>query len=343
MLHPAIGTDPFSRTLSRIVPHGNGATGGTMRTFAVSALREPPFPARRHDSTDLVAGESTAWVQDFGLIGSGHRLSRLRRADAAGLAGRAIPDGPVDRVRLLADLISWLFVMDDACDDDGLGGAPTRLAPVVAGLLDVLDRHGEGASAPESGGALGAALHDLCRRVRAHGRSALLLRFVSRVRDYLLALLWEATNREHGRVPAVAEYVQMRRHTGAVHPSLALTDLALDGLPGAAVRSDPALLAVDTLAADLVCWCNDVFSYGKERAAPDGHNLVTVIARESGHDEDAALRAAADRFNDTLSAYLVAEQRLLALDDPTARTVVTARRNWIRATYDWSLVAARYA
>ncbi|MFC0504542.1 terpene synthase family protein [Micromonospora costi] len=314
-----------------------------MRTFAVSALREPPFPARRHDSTYLAADESTAWAQTFGLIDSGHRLSRLRRADAAGLAGRACPDGSEDGLRLLTDLISWLFVMDDACDEDGLGAAPTRLAPVVAALLDVLDRHGDGTPRDGDDGALGAALHDLCRRVRAHGRSAVLLRFVSRLRDYLLALLWEATNREHGRAPGVAEYVQMRRHTGAVHPSFALTDLALNGLPGASVRSDPALLAVDTLAADLVCWCNDVFSYGKERGAPDGHNLVTVIARESGQDEDAALRAAADRFNRTLTAYLAAEARVLATDDPGVASVIAARRNWIRATYDWSMVAARYA
>ncbi|MFD0788691.1 hypothetical protein ACFQZ8_32645, partial [Micromonospora azadirachtae] len=74
--------------------------GHTMRTFAVSALREPPFPARRHDTTDRLAGESTAWALSFGLIDSGHRMSRLRRADAAGLAGRAAPDGPVDEVRL---------------------------------------------------------------------------------------------------------------------------------------------------------------------------------------------------------------------------------------------------
>ncbi|WBB67310.1 terpene synthase [Micromonospora sp. WMMD812] len=314
-----------------------------MRTFAVSALREPPFPARRHEGSDVVAGETTAWAESFGLIGSGHRLSRLRRADAAGLAGRAYPDGPLDRLRLLTDLISWLFVMDDACDEDGLGDAPTRLAPVVAALLDVLDRHGEATAAPADAGPLGAALHDLCRRVRARGHSPLLLRFVARLRDYLLALLWEAANREHRRAPGVAEYVQMRRHTGGVHPSFALTDLALDGLPGAALRSDPALLAVDTLAADLVCWCNDVFSYGKERAAPDGHNLVTVIARESGRDEAGALRAAADRFNDALAAYLVAETDLLATGEAALRPVLAARRNWIRATYDWSLVAARYA
>ncbi|MDO3704682.1 terpene synthase [Micromonospora sp. C28SCA-DRY-2] len=313
-----------------------------MRTFAVSALREPPFPAGRHDSTDLVARQSIEWARDFGLIDSGQRL---RRADVAGLAGRACPDGPVERLRLLSDLVAWLFVVDDACDEDGLGEAPTRLAPTVAALLDVLDRHGDPAAPlPTAAGPLGDALDDLCRRVRAAGAPAMLLRFAAQVRDYLLALLWEAANRERERVPGLAEYVQMRRHTGAVGPSLTLTELALGGHPAADRRTEPALVALDLLAMDLVCWCNDVFSYGKERrSAPDGHNLVTVIARETGGDEEAALRAAADRFNDALAAYLAAEATLRCQGDAELHPALVARRNWIRATYDWSLVAARYA
>ncbi|MEH1099324.1 terpene synthase family protein [Micromonospora sp. CPCC 205561] len=294
-----------------------------------------------------MAQQSIEWALSQGLINSGHRLRRLRGADPAGLAGRACPEGPTDRLRLLADLISWLFVMDDACDEDGLGAAPTLLAPTVAALLDVLDVHGASTDGPAAAtaGPPGEALGDLCRRVSAAGTPALLLRFVGGVRDYLLALLWEAANREHGRVPEVAEYVQMRRHTGAVHPSFALTELAIGTLSGAASRTDPALVALDLLAADLVCWCNDLFSYGKENLdQADVHNLVVVIAGgRSGRDESSALRAAADRFNESLSAYLTTEAALLASGDDDLRSAVTARRNWIRATYDWSLAAARYA
>ncbi|MDG4796597.1 terpene synthase [Micromonospora sp. WMMD1082] len=312
-----------------------------MRSFAVSALREPPFPGPRHDGTERVARESADWAQDLGLISNGQRL---RRADAAGLAGRACPRAPLDRLRMLTDLISWLFVMDDACDEDGLGADPTRLAPTVAALLDVLDRQGAPGPVPAgAAGALGLGLADLCRRVRAHRRPAVLLRFTAAMREYLLALLWEAANREHGRVPPVDEYVQMRRHTGGVYPSLTLTDLALDGFPPASRRADPGWAALESLAADLICWCNDVFSYDKEQQdGPDAHNLITVLTRETG-DESAALRAAADRFNDRLDAYLVAENDLLASHGDALRPALDTRRNWIRGTYDWSRAAARYA
>lgn len=316
-----------------------------MRSFAVSALREPPFPARRHAAVELVAGESTGWARDLGLVATAGRLRRLRGAGPAELAGRACPDAPVDRLRLLADLISWLFVMDDACDEDGLGASPTRLAPTVADLLEVLDRHGDPtAPRPVEAGPLGIGLDDLCRRVRALDRPALLLRLISQLREYLLALLWEAANREHRRVPGVAEYVQMRRHTGGARPSFTLTDLTYDGLPGAGRRADPALAALDGLATDLVCWCNDLFSYGKElSSAPDVHNLVTTIARESRQGEEAALRAAADRFNAGLATYAEREAALTGAGDESVRAFLVTRRNWIRATYDWSLTVSRYA
>lgn len=313
-----------------------------MRSFAVSALREPPFPGRRHPRATQVARQSARWAAQTGLTGGAASRRRLAGAAVAELAGRACPDAPDDRFRLLTDLITWLFAVDDACDEDGLGATPTRLAPTVAGLLDVLDRHGDPVP-PATAGPRGLALHDLCRRVRAHARPAVLLAFTGQLREYLLALLWEAANREHRRVPGVAEYVQMRRHTGGVHPSFTLTDLAYDDAPGVD-RTDPALTALETLAADLVCWCNDVFSYRKEgRLTGDGHNLVTAIAGEQGRHEEAALRAAADLFNRALAAYTERETAVLATADPATRRFAAARRCWIRATYDWSLGAARYA
>ncbi|TDB76108.1 terpene synthase [Micromonospora sp. KC723] len=314
-----------------------------MLSTAMSALHEPPFVAARHPGTDEVAAQSLAWAGRLGLVDAGPRQRRLGRAAAAELAGRTCPAAPLDRLRLLTDLITWLFVMDDACDEDGLGTEAARLAPVVAALLDVLDRIGgpdeetRGAAGP-----LGSALADICRRVRDQHRPALLLRLVSQLREYLLALLWEAANRERRRVPGLTEYVQMRRHTGGARPSLTLTDLAYDGQPGVGRRSAPEVLALDDLTTDLVCWCNDLFSHRKERRAEsDAQNLVTVLAAQAGLDGDSAFRVAADRFNEGLARYLARDSALAA--DPALASFLAARRAWIRATYDWSLRADRYA
>jgi hypothetical protein len=316
-----------------------------MRRFAAAALLGPPFPARVNQHARTVGDRSAAWAAELGLVSTTDRARRLDRANASDLAGRACPDAEPDQLGLLTDLFTWLFAFDDSCDDDGLGMDPARLSPVVAGLLGVLDTLGA-AAAPallNATGPAGAALHDLCRRVREQGRPSLLLRFTGQFRDYLLALLWEATNREHHRVPGVAEYVQLRRHTGAVFPSFTLTDIAHGAEPTSERLADPDLSMLDALAADLVCWCNDVFSYDKERRLEqDGHNLTMAIARETGQDEDAALAESARRFNAGLTAYAGLEATVLAGDDPDLARFAAARRCWIRGTYDWSMRAGRY-
>lgn len=317
-----------------------------MRSFAVGALIAPPFPARLNPHAAEAARRSARWATELGLIVTSEAARRLDQANAGDLAGRTCPDAEPDRLDLLTDLITWLFAFDDACDDDGLGADPGRLSPVVSQLLDVLDLLG--GTAPTAlltaAGPTGAGLHDLCRRLRASDHPDLLVRFAAQFRDYLLALLWEAANREHHRVPAVAEYIQMRRHTGAVHPSFTLTDHARDARPGWSALADPRLSALDRLAADLVCWCNDVFSYGKERRLEqDGHNLTLVIARETGQDEQTALTEAAGRFNAGLQTYREWEVSLLDGAEPAVERFVAGRRAWIRATYDWSMSASRYA
>ncbi|MFC7548496.1 terpene synthase [Plantactinospora sp. GCM10030261] len=316
-----------------------------MRTLAAAALTEPPFPAQINEHVPAVARASAGWAADFGLVATtddGHRLSR---ANAAELAGRACPDAEPERLALLSDLITWLFAFDDRCDEDGLGADPGRLGPVVARLLDIVDLIGD--EAPDhllvAAGPTGAALHDLGRRVRGQSPPGILLRFTSELRDYLLALLWEAANRAQRRVPAVSEYVQMRRHTGAVYPSLTLTDAAYGAEPGVGWLADSRLLKLEQVAVDLVCWCNDVFSYTKERVTgSDGHNLAAAVAAETGLAEASALTDVAHRYNDALKMFLRLEQEVLADGDHQVIRFVDARRCWIRGTYDWSLSAARY-
>lgn len=320
-----------------------------MRAFAARALVPPPFPVDAHPEAAQLAARSLAWASGLGLTSTEAGLERLRRANAADLAARACPHGAVDRVQLLSDLVTWLFAFDDRCDEDELGTDPGRLAPVLTPLLDTLDLLGapptEAAGAAQSAEPVGAAaqgLHDLCKRVRSLGRPTALLRFATTMRQYLVALLWEASNRQQKRVPRLTEYVQMRRHTGAVLPAFTLTDLVGGGFPGAVERATPAVARLDLLAADLVCWCNDVFSYGKERGH-GGHNLAAVIVADTGCAEDAALAEAAARFNAGLATYSRIEAEVLrGADQPLAR-MVQARRHWLRGTYDWSMSAGRYA
>ncbi|MDG4765376.1 terpene synthase [Solwaraspora sp. WMMD406] len=302
----------------------------------------PPFRSRLNPHHPTVAMESLSWAARFGLTADPTTTGRLGRANAAELASRAGPAAGKDGLRLLSDLITWLFALDDVCDEDGSGADPGRLSPLLSPLMQTLDHLGDDvAGCSASPPPLAAALGDICRRIRQQGHPGTLLRFAALLHHYLFALIWEAGNRHDGRVPAVAEYVQMRRHSGAVLPSFALTDLAVDGLPQTRHRVDQRLVRLNTVAADLVCWCNDLFSYSKEYGH-DPHNLATVIAYETGHDPAAALVEAADRFNDGLALYLRLERDVLTDAPPAVVRYVDTRRCWIRGTYDWSRNSTRY-
>ncbi|MFY1699244.1 MULTISPECIES: bifunctional terpene synthase/polyprenyl synthetase family protein [unclassified Solwaraspora] len=313
-----------------------------MPAFAPTSVVAPPFRPRTNPHLPTLAAQSIQWAQRFALTANASIAARLGQANAAELAARAAPGAELTHAQLLSDLITWLFALDDVCDEDGGGADPCRISPLISPLMQVLERYG----VPAAGSAtdqepLAAALADLCHRVRRLRRPGALLRFTASLHHYLFALLWEASNRQQGRVPAVAEYIQMRRHTGAVLPSFALTDLAENGLPHSRHRVDPRLAELNTVAADLVCWCNDLFSYAKEHHQ-DPHNLAVVIAHETGRGAAAGLAEASTRFTDSLALYLRLEAEVLIDAPPAVERLVAARRHWIRGTYDWSVNSHRY-
>jgi len=170
-----------------------------MRTLVTTTLIGPPFVPQVNPYAVEVGARSARWAAEFGLVTGAEAATRLSRANAADLAGRACPDAEPEQLALLTDLVTWLFAFDDNCDDDGLGADPTRLSPAVARLLDVLDLLGGEAPAwsVTAAGPIGVALYDLCRRGRPPGPPRLLLRVTPPRRDYLLAPVWGAAHTPH--------------------------------------------------------------------------------------------------------------------------------------------------
>lgn len=312
-----------------------------MRGYATTALTTPPFPSRLHPDASEVAAHTVRWAERVGLAATAEEVERLRGCQTGEFAARVCPDAPAAAADLFADLASWFFTLDDQWDEGDRGRDPGLLAPVIAELMEVLDRLGEGEAL---GPPAARALHDLCRRVRAAGSAGHLHWFTARVRDYLFALGWESSNRAQQRVPTVAEYAHLRRHTSGVAASLVVADLAHGVAVVEGRLTDPNLGGLDRLVTDWVAWCNDVFSYAKERdRGAAAHNLVTVLMRETGCTEPEGLAEAAARCNGRLAEYLAAEQVALAGGDAEVARMIGARRCFLRGAYDWSVGTYRYA
>ncbi len=311
-----------------------------------------PFPPEVNPHVDAVHEHTVAWAQEFGLAKDESGFERIRGSKFARLVARAYPSSPRDELAIVADWNTWLFLLDDECDEAGIGKRPDRLAVLHARCFEVLcgqalDRLSMPLR-PRPGRAdvpLLRALHELRGRMEAHMPPAWLYRFSVSVAEYFDAAVWEAGNRERGAWPNAATYVQMRPYTGALYTVLDLIDLTEKAILPLVVRKHPVYQALILITNNVVCWCNDLFSLPKERAHGDMHNLALILQ----HQEDISLQQAVHRV-----AGLVEQEveRFIALEndlpsfgaeaDGLVRRFVRVLRAWMRGNLDWSYESGRY-
>jgi hypothetical protein len=299
-----------------------------------------PFPAGMNPHAITVEHATIAWATHMGLIQHATDAERFLRLQYGTLMARAYPNAPLPALQLISDWNTWLFLLDDQCDEAGLGLAPDRLAVVHATLLDIL--HG---GSPQQQIPLNLALCDLATRLQAYADSPWLDRFRQQVAEYFKANIWEAKNRARHRVPNLTTYLAMRPYTGAVYTYLALIEFAgqLD-LP-AAVHTHSIVRQLMEMTNNIICWANDLMSLDKELRHGDVHNLVLVLHHEQNHSIPKAIRLVATMHDVEVRRFqtLVASlPSFTAAVDADLQHYVMGLQLWIRANMDWSVATARY-
>ncbi|XXY48145.1 terpene synthase [Sorangium sp. So ce269] len=300
-----------------------------------------PFGSEISPHAAAVDRGSSEWAKKFELIKRNGALDLGWSLEYGLLAARAYPRAERESLQIAADWVSWLFLMDDECDETGVGGDPDRLMRVHERLLAVL----RGAPPSTNDNQLVHSLHDLRTRMAERDSSAWLARFAHAVEEYFAANRWEARNRMLGIVPNVADYQAMRAHTGAVFACFELTQLT-DGirLPPE-VRQHAGVQRLALLANCVICWCNDILSANKESKQGDVHNLVIVLQNEHSLSSDEAVREAVRVHNGTVRAFVEQAAGLESFGpevDAELSRYVDCLRYWMRANLDWSWTALRY-
>src|SRR5437867_1525463 len=97
-----------------------------------------PIPQRTSPYVEDVERHTLAWVQHFNLVPEGVAAYRFRMAQFGSLAASTYPHAAHDVLYLLADWCSWLFILDDHCDELGVGKRPDALAAMHRRLLAIL-------------------------------------------------------------------------------------------------------------------------------------------------------------------------------------------------------------
>jgi hypothetical protein len=215
---------------------------------------------------------------------------------------------------------------------------------------------------------LKGALYDVRDRMKGYGSEEWRKHFAPRWRAhfaegmeaYFAGCVWEAHNKIREAIPTVETYVEKRRATGAVQPSFELAGV-LGLLPpmNPNALDDERVQKLSALANDVITLFNDLISLEKEKQVGDMHNLVFIIMKREGCDEETARKRVAKLHDETVREF---EQRSKEFEtqvlqpsdegklvedwDPKdtqgVREYIDVLRCWMASNMEWSLMTERY-
>lgn len=300
-----------------------------------------PFGEEISPYADDVDRHVVDWAHYFGLPGDEIGATRLGQAKVGRLAGRTAPRASKEALKLLADWQMWLFIFDDQhCDESATGADLNRLSQLVTAFMLVLDNAGD---SRYRDGPFTAALGDLIDRLGSMATEPQAGRFITAVRGYFLAQFWEAGHRAVDQPAGLAEYMAMRRHSGAVPTCMALIDVA-DGFE---LRSDlfwrADVRALSDIAVNVTCWANDILSFPKEAERSLAvHSLPAVLASERRLPMHEAIAVAAAMHDCEVARYIETEEATRDAAGPELLGYLDGLRSWMAGNFYWSLETGRY-
>lgn len=302
---------------------------------------ECPFPELISPYADVVHEHTLEWVRAHAMVKDKKAFEHLRKSKFGRLASRAYPDAPLDRLKIVSDWNTWLFVLDDQCDECGLGKHPKALAVVHNRCLEILC----GQSPGPNDLPLVYALHDIYRRLKPLATQAWLTRFAKSASEYFEATQWEAQNRFDQHWPDTSSYIRMRPYTGGLYTDIELIEITEGIELPCIVRSHPRLIQLINITNNVVCWSNDIISLRKEKAHGDMHNLALIMNHESNCSLQEVLNQVKLLIENQIDRFIRFETQLPRFgrhhDQDIAR-FVRVLKSWMRGNLDWAYESERY-
>jgi 5-epi-alpha-selinene synthase len=307
------------------------ASGGAPRLFC-------PFAPAVSPHATVVQEASLRWARTFGLVASDGALRSLGASKIGWLVARAFPEGSREVLQIAADWTTLFCLLDDLTEAPG--ASPVHVAAYLSRLLEVL---ASGAALPGDAPAAHALL-DLRRRLDPIAPPGWMTRFVARIEEIAVGFSWEAIHRARRVRPDLSMYLVMREITVGIYPQLELGELACSLTLPAEAREHPTVRRLAAAAVNAVGWSNDIFTYEKEIAQGEVHNLIEVLRVTTGSSLAEAVAAAVAKHDAEVRTFLELERRLPSFGDADAdvRRYVAILRSWIRGHLDWAHETGRY-
>jgi len=302
-----------------------------------------PFDSALSPFGEESQAHTVEWMSCYELLADYESFARMAGSGCGRLAARAYADATLDDLTIVSDWNAWLMVIDDKCDEEGIGRDPQKLRHLHETCIRVL----RGAPPSRLDIPLTRALRDLRDRLYSRMPDSWMARFTRDVADYFEANQWEANNRARGTWPSPETYIRMRPYTGALYTVFDLIEMTERAVVPIEVREHPTMRQLMALASDVVCWHNDIASIQKERQHGDMHNLGLILQRKEQLSLQDALAKVGRMADSHVRRFIELEKGLDSFDTPEAdsmaQRVVLGLRRWMRANFDWSHESGRFS
>ncbi|WP_433194596.1 polyprenyl synthetase family protein [Nocardia sp. CA-107356] len=297
-----------------------------MTAYARSILdRRTPRPTASRPSTqspqahgDVFPQEVMRWLRGWlvetGLVVTPAELDHRRWAGTFRIpAAQAL--APVDAARGQAavGLAVLSLVWDDLFEDPRLTD-PEAVTALRRGLVATLRQDPDKLWRP---GAIPTAWASLWPRLRAGRSSRWQERFLDSLEEWFEACEREAHHRIDGYIPATADYLPLRKSTGAFDSMIACLEVYQDRELPSKLRSHPVVRRLEELLFKVSFAENDLVSLDRDEADHVPYNLVRAIRHETGCTRGEAVEQVQRQVSehrtqiDAVTRYLPALLRVL--------------------------------
>lgn len=294
------------------------------------------FSIHCNPKVETAVEESKSWLFEHGQLGE-KRKNAFRGLRAGELTSMCYPYAEFDRLRVCCDFMNYLFHLDDLSDDMTHLGT-RRIADDVMNTLYCPNSY-------ESNSRVSTLTRDFWKRLIKDGSPGAQQRFMSTMDTFFQAITIQAKDRRDGVIPDLDSYISVRRDTSGCKPCWALTEYAngLD-IPDEVIEH-PVVEALGEAANDLVTWSNDVFSYNREQAKGDTHNMIVILMKHRGLDLQSSVDYVGDMCKQSIDRFIAERDRLPSWGpeiDEQVKIYVDGLADWIVGSLHWSFDSERY-
>jgi len=298
-----------------------------------------PFTTPVHSAAVSIETSTREWVQKFRLVSTDAPFQRFCSINYGWLGARFFPYASFEAACLGSHWIAWLFILDDEFDELPVGREPAVLSQVCQKFIDILQTQ-ESVTSDVAPTPLFLGLRDLQQRTLNMAPSPeWMQRFITSVRDYFAACIWESQNRNCKVPPSLETYITMRQQAGAQALVVALMECLEEVVLPDRLLTHPRIQSLIVATENLTGWVNDILSVQKEIRAGDVYNLVLVLKHEYDVSLEQAISLAIDMHNQEMRRFVMLADPLPDMGneyDPLLQRYVTGLKALVRGTLDWT-------